>query len=67
MIVRIKIINKGERAKVFEKGIFLFVGIIGLTNLFLFILSIYYGINLFNSSYESFIEIQNFFKIYNKD
>ena len=51
----------------FEKGIYLFVGIIGLTNLFLFILSIYYGINLFNSSYEKFIEIQNFFKIYNKN
>ena len=44
----------------FEKGIFLFVGIIGLTNLFLFILSIYYGINLFNSSKEKIIEIQNF-------
>ena len=46
----------------FEKGIYLFVGIIGLTNLFLFILSIYYEINLFNSSYERFIEIQKFFK-----
>ena len=61
MIVTIKIINKVEKAKVFEKGIFLFFGIIGLTNFFLFILSIYYEINLFNSSYEKFIEIQNLF------
>ena len=45
----------------FEKGIFLFIGIIGLTNLFLFILSIYYGTNQFIDSYERILEFQNFF------
>jgi hypothetical protein len=38
----------------FEKGIFIFAGIVGLANLILFILSIYLGTNLFKLSCEKF-------------
>jgi hypothetical protein len=44
-----------------EKGILLFIGIMGVTNLFLFILSIYYGINLFIPSYEIILSISKYF------
>jgi hypothetical protein len=45
----------------FEKGLFLFIGVIALANFFLFILSIYYSTNLFNTSYEKFLEFQGLY------
>ena len=44
-----------------EKGFYLFIGVIAFTNFFLFVLSIYYSTNLFNTSYEKFLEFQGLF------
>lgn len=45
----------------FEKVLFLFIGAVTFANFALFILSVYYSINLFNSSYEKILEFQGLF------
>ena len=42
----------------FQKRLFLYIGVIALANFVLFILSIYYSTNFFNTSYEKFLEFQ---------
>ena len=42
----------------FEKGLFLFIGVIAITNILLFILSIYYSTNLFNTLLQKIMELQ---------
>jgi len=46
---------------VFEKGLFILIGAVVFANFALFILSVYYSINLFNSSYEKILEFQGLF------
>jgi len=46
------------RNKLFEKTLFLIIGALAITNLFLIILSIFYSTNLFNLFFEKLLELQ---------
>jgi hypothetical protein len=46
--------------KVFEKGLYIIVGTIAISNLILFVLSVFYSTNLFNDLFEKILSMEGF-------